>query len=205
MSDAIHDADEFGADVVVEDEETAIAPALPTGTVLTMGPFCLTVMGVTMVREATFEEWESALNWTKTVNGAVQFWLGDLLEIGEQRWGQKYSQALDATEYEEKTLRNAAWVARQIPPERRRHPSKVSYSHHVEVAGLDPEKQEYWLNRTESEGLTREQLRIGLRQEKAAAAGLVGEYWLVVKCVDEQDQMNLAAELRQQGRQVKAK
>ena len=185
----------------VSSDETALAP--PAGTVLTFGPFCLTVTGVETVRESTFEEWEQAFKWVQAVDGCLQFWLGDLLEYGENHWGQKYSQALEATEYAEKTLRNATWVARQIPKERRRLSAKVTYGHHVEVAGLEPDRQEYWLTRCEAEELTRDQLRAALKAERLSLTGGTGEYWLLVKCADEVDQLRLAEEMRQQGRTVK--
>jgi hypothetical protein len=195
----------FGTDaadpeVLAAEEETALDHR-PEGTVVALGPFCLTATGMIAIKDATFDEWSSALQWTQRVNDAVQFWVGDLLEYGEAKWGEKYSQALDTTELHIQTLRNAAWVARQIPPNRRR--AALSFSHHEAVAPLDPEQQEYWLKRSEHDNLTRDQLRIAIRQAKAASEGKAGEFWLYIKCTDEIDQAKLAERCRSEGREVK--
>lgn len=183
-------------------QDEALVPA-PQGTMLSIGPFYLSAMSVAIQREPTFDEWQGALQFVQQLASAASFWLGDLLEMGEQRWGEKYSQALEATEFAEKTLRNAAWVARQIPPERRRMSPLVTYAHHAEVAGLDPEQQEYWLRRTEDERLSRDQLRVAIRMQRNAETGFVGDFWIVVKCTDEADQLKTAERMRNEGREVK--
>ncbi len=189
------------ADDIVDDEPQALT--YPAGTVLALHPFALTVTGVEIMRDATFKEWEEAFTQIKRIHGAATFWLGDLLNYGESKWGEKYSQALDATEYEEQTLRNAAWVAKQIPRERRRNLDKVSYSHHAEIAALDPEQQDHWLQRVEMDGMSRDALRIAIRQQKRALEGFDGSFWIKVQCATEKDQFDLAERLRNEGRSVK--
>lgn len=195
---------------------TQLAP--PQNLVVTHGPFWMTKTGVIQnpdfkrtipsgksQSDIEYDEWFSAFTWTQEVEESIQFWLGDLMELGELRWGEKYTQALKATEYAEKTLRNVSRVARAIPPERRRDPEVVPFSHHAEVAALEPDQQEYWLTKCEEEGLTREQLRSKLKAAGAAASGQAVEYWLVVGCSDEQDRETLAEKLRKEGRSVKLK
>lgn len=76
--------------------------------------------------------------------GAVQWWLGDWVNYGEATYGETYSQALEATEYEEKTLRNYAYVARNIQMSRRR--DNLTFSVHSEIVGLPTAKeQDRWL------------------------------------------------------------
>ena len=49
-----------------------------------------------------------------------------------------YSQALEATEYEEGTLRNDKFISGKFELSRRRE--NLSHSHHAEVASLEPEE-----------------------------------------------------------------
>ena len=62
-----------------------------------------------------------------------------------RKYGEKYSQALELGDYERGTLRNAAWVAGHIEMSRRR--DNLSWSHHNEVADLEPEDQDREMSR----------------------------------------------------------
>lgn len=175
----------------------------PENLVVTHGPFWLTTTGVVLSGEPEYDQWEETFKWVQLVEGAVQFWLGDLLAIGESRWGEKYSQALAATGYAEQTLKNATWVAKHVPPEVRRDPEKVPFAHHAEVASLPVDEQIMWLDKVEEEQLTRDQLRAQIKQAKAGESGEIVEFWLVVKCTDPDDMEQLAEKLRMEGRAVK--
>lgn len=54
--------------------------------------------------------------------------------------GEKYAQAIDVTGYEYGTLQNFGWVAGRIETSRRR--DVLSWSHHAEVAALEPSEQD---------------------------------------------------------------
>lgn len=108
--------------------------------------------GITPVGNPTFEQWEEVGKFIKKSGQSVQFWLGDWLNYGEQVWGEKYSQALDETDYALGTLQNVSWVAGNIPSSRRHE--NLSFSHHQNVAQLDPSEQDVWLDRAEEEGWT---------------------------------------------------
>jgi hypothetical protein len=111
-------------------------------------------------------------------------------------------QVLDATQYAEQTLHNAKYVCSQIPPDRRR--PNVPFSHHSEVAALAPEDQSKWLDKCETEQLSREQLRVQLKHAKGEQTGQAVELWLMVKCSSLDDQTQLADKMRAEGRSVKA-
>jgi len=108
--------------------------------------------GITPVGNPTFEQWEEVGKFIKKSGQSVQFWLGDWLNYGEQTWGEKYSQALDETDYALGTLQNVSWVAGHIPSSRRHE--NLSFSHHQNVAQLEPEDQDKWLDKAEEEGWT---------------------------------------------------
>ena len=96
--------------------------------------------------------------------GSRLWWFGDWCNFGERKYGEKYSQALEASDYERSTLRQASWVARQIEMSRRL--DNLSWSHHLEVAALEPEDQDRWLNRADKEQLSSRDLRGLVRAER---------------------------------------
>jgi len=108
--------------------------------------------GITPIGNPTFEQWEKVGEFIKKSGQSVQFWLGDWLNYGEGRWGEKYTQALDETDYALGTLQNSSWVASNIDPSRRHE--NLSFSHHQNVAHLEPDEQDFWLDKAEEEGWT---------------------------------------------------
>ena len=168
--------------------------------VATHGPFQLTKTGVFSTGDPTFEEWEAAFAWCRQVEGAASFWVGDLIEWGEHKYGEKYAQAMDATGGSYQALQDVAYVARNVPASRRRE--NLGFAVHREVAPLPPAEQDVWLDKCEADGLTREQLRMQIKASKATAEHPV-ELWLLVKCMDVDDQTELADRLRLEGRSVK--
>lgn len=124
--------------------------------------FELKPTGLVIHGEPIIEDWIEAGIKLKLMNKTVQWWLGDWLNYGERIYGEMYSQALEATDYEYDTLRKFLWVAREIEIGRR-HPN-LSWSHHRQVVPLESEKQDYWLKTAEAAGWTRYQFRIALRE-----------------------------------------
>ena len=119
--------------------------------------------GIKPVGNPTFEQRQEVGEFIKKSGQSVQFWLGDWLNYGEGRWGEKYSQALDETDYALGTLQNASWVANNISPSRRHE--KLSFSHHQNVAHLEPEEQDKWLNKAEEEGWTVFEMRQAISEK----------------------------------------
>lgn len=85
------------------------------------------------------------------------WWIGDWLQYGAVRWGEKYTEAARITGYDVKTLRNIAYVAKRFDLSRRR--DKLTWSHHAEVAVLDPQ------------GLHRQARRLTLAQTRSITTG----------------------------------
>jgi hypothetical protein len=111
------------------------------------------------VGEMSFEEWQEAGQKLGQIARATQWWIGDWLNYGAVTYGEKYSRALEATGYEYQSLRDMASVAGEFDLSRRR--DNLSWSHHREVAALEPAQQEAALDRAEREGLSSKQLRAG--------------------------------------------
>lgn len=169
------------------------------------GPFKLTATGVCLSpdREATFDEWESATTWCLAVGEASPWWRAALLSYGEHRFGEKYTQAIEATGLAVGTLMNEVYVANHIDPSRRRE--NVPFAMHQEVAPLPPDQQDAWLKKVEEEGLNREELRAQIKASKAAEGNIPHQLWVIVSCVDANDQTQLYNRMLAEGRAVKMK
>lgn len=169
--------------------------------VVTHGPFVMTKTGVYVVKPAKFDEWFAVFDWCQQASGAIQFWLGDLLEYGEKNYGEKYTQALETTGYAAQTLMNATYVARNVHKSVRN--DNLSFAHHAEVAPLDPPEQQRWLKKAEDEQLTRQELRDSIRKERAIEAGKPITLWVVVSCEGAEDQRALYNRMISEGRNVR--
>ena len=128
-------------------------------------PRCrLTPNSLVIPENLTFDEWEQVGQTLRKIDGARLWWFGDWCNHGERKYGEKYTQAIEASDYEKQTLKNAAWISGKIESSRRR--DNLSWSIHSEVAGLDLKDQDKWLDRAEEEGLTRSELRSLIRVER---------------------------------------
>lgn len=91
------------------------------------------------------------------IGRSAGWWLGDWVRYGAERYGHRYAAASRLTGYDHQTLMNMVYVATRFEISRRRE--KLSWSHHAEVAALDTQQQDYWLDRAATEGLTIRTLR----------------------------------------------
>jgi len=138
--------------------------ALETNTVLAL-PGQVTAVALEIPKSIDYETWAAIGSGLKNVEQSIMFWIGDWLTYGEGRFSDRWTQVLSESEYSLRTIQNAMWLSKRIPPERRR--ADVSYSHHLLVAALEPDEQEKWLRIAADEDLTREALRDRLRADKA--------------------------------------
>lgn len=100
--------------------------------------FCPTCMVVH--RDITLEQGEKHLHDLAGVVKSSPWWVGDLLNYLEVKFGDKYTQAVDMGEWEYSTLKNFCWVCKGIPPDRR-HPELTFYQH-LEVMRLQEVDQD---------------------------------------------------------------
>jgi len=127
-------------------------------------PGQLTRTSLTLRAGLTFEDYQRIANGLTLIEGAVQWWWGDLLISAEATLGEQYAQLVD--EKAARTLSNYAWVASKLDPPRRRE--ALSWSHHAEVAALEPKTQDDWLKQAEDEQWTRAKLRAAIKGEEDA-------------------------------------
>lgn len=133
----------------------------------------VTLKGIVLRDEVSEEKW---LTLTRNVAAMYEatgvkhqqaaFMMGDLLKWGEERFGEKYADIIDATRaymrVHVKTLSNWQWIAGKIAPSRRRE--NLSLAHHEAVAKLDSDEQEEFLQLAEDEGMSVKELRNSIRE-----------------------------------------
>jgi hypothetical protein len=126
----------------------------------------VTATGWRPVDVMSFDEWAKEGRRLRAVHNGVLWAVGDWLNFGEAEWGERYTQAVEATGYAQSFLQNVKWVAAKFPaPERR---GALSFSHHSEVASLEPETAKAFLTVAEHDGMTTADLRKQVKEAKAA-------------------------------------
>jgi site-specific DNA-methyltransferase (adenine-specific) len=126
-----------------------------------------------IVTDAVDEEtWRRVGMFIGKAEGAIHWWAGDYVLQSDARWGEKYDELEEITGLSQKTLRSDKSIANSIELSRRR--DNLSFSHHAEVAALEPDEQDHWLDRAEQgddgKPWSRSKLRFELYGHKRKAA-----------------------------------
>ena len=124
--------------------------------------FVLHKNGLRAVGEPSFDEWLQCGEFINRAKDSVHFWIGDWLNFGEFKWGEKYLEAVKASGYDIGTLRNDKWVADKVDLSRRR--DTLSFDHHATVADLEPEEQDKLLSDAEAKKLNSKAFRSYVQQ-----------------------------------------
>ena len=126
--------------------------------------FVLTSTGLVPIGTPSFEEWEEVGHFLKKATVACILWLGDWINYGQARFGEKYQQAILRTGLDYGTLRNAAYTARRIDLSDRS--DKLSYKHHELVAPLPRFAQQELLREAERRSLSRREFQTRISEYK---------------------------------------
>lgn len=106
--------------------------------------------------------WKKAGTTIKMLAKGAQWWVGDWLNFGEARFGEKYSQYIDELGLAQGTIANYQSISGRMPPDRRKE--ELSFGHHESVLAVeDPKLQDELLEMAIKENWTREQLRNYIR------------------------------------------
>lgn len=116
-----------------------------------------TSVGLVFKDTPTFEQWEQILHFQLGLRDRSNWWIGDALNYGEAKYGEKYAQAIEITGNELSTLTNNAYVCRAFEISRRRE--NLSFGHHAAAAGLPPQEADRILLQAERERWTRQDVR----------------------------------------------
>lgn len=117
-----------------------------------------------------YEEWIAIGNTLQQVNASLNWWIGDWMNYGEKKWGEMYAQAVEVTGWDYQRLANAKWVSARIPFSTR--VEKLTWTHHREVATLEPEVQIALLLQAEREGWSVRRLREEIKGPQMPAPAL---------------------------------
>lgn len=104
--------------------------------------------------------------------------LGDALRFGEEKFGEKYADVIDATrDYMRargiEQAKNWMWVAGKIPPHIRR--INLPFAHHELVAKLEQSEQDEFLKLAEAEAMTVRSLREKIKERHPGKPRKKGE------------------------------
>jgi hypothetical protein len=107
--------------------------------------FQLMKSGLAANGSPSITEWLQVGKALKEAHGATQWWIGDWLNYGERAYGEAYTQAINELGLSYGHLANLKYCANRIGISLRNE--NLSWNHHKIVAPLEPDEQEYWLQK----------------------------------------------------------
>ena len=116
--------------------------------IATFGKFSMSRIGLQTTSEPTYDEWLVFMQRAKELDGFTNWIIGDGLNLGEHKWGEKYAQAIDDTQAD--TWKSYAWVSNKVNLSTR--VDKLTWSHHREVAKFEEPEQKHWLGLAKKHG-----------------------------------------------------
>ena len=124
-------------------------------------------VGVTFKNDTTYADWETFGKMLATVSGSIMWFLGDWINFGEAKFGEKYTQAMNFTKYDYGTLANAAYCCRKYEPKDRR--PRLSWRHHFDCARFELGDRTAILDQVERMDMSSTQLREFLHRQFPSA------------------------------------
>ena len=128
---------------------------------ISIGPFHFTSVGVRITGKPDLNAWQGPLQFALWCQRAGPWWIGDMLNAGEDKFGETFSQMCEGTVSAEVLTRYAS-VARRVPIENR--VASLSWSAHAYVARLPHDQQKRLLQEAERRGWTSDELRARARE-----------------------------------------
>jgi len=134
-------------------------------------PSSVTLVAWTPSRDLDFPEWAAVGRRLGAMGRCCQWTIGDWIRYGHAKFGERYAPAARITGYDVQTLMNMVHVASRFEVSRRR--KALSWSHHETVASLEPDQQDYWLDRAAAERFSVADLRLELRTSRRKQASVL--------------------------------
>jgi hypothetical protein len=128
---------------------------------INLGPFHFRPSGMQMDGRPPLEHWKGPLQFAMWCQRASPWWIGDLINAGEDVFGEEFAAVWGETLSTEMVSRYAS-VARRVPQRNRR--PKLSWSAHAAVARLPHHLQRRMLAQAEKEGWNSDDLQKQVRE-----------------------------------------
>jgi hypothetical protein len=126
--------------------------------------------GLVAPNDMNVEEYTDLGRFLLDIGSRLNWLLGDWLAYGDNReWGETYQQVAEQFGYSSKTLREYAYVCRNVNLSIRM--DKLTFAHHQVVAALEAEAQHVWLTRALENGWSVATLRKAIQQANMLADG----------------------------------
>jgi hypothetical protein len=132
----------------------------------TQPPTSISVVAWVTNRDIDLLEWAEAGRRLGAMGRCGQWGLGDWIQYGNAKFGERYARAARITGYDVQTLMNMVYVASKFGISRRRE--NLSWSHHETVASLEIDEQDHWLDLAVERKLAVSDLRLELRSARRA-------------------------------------
>ena len=126
-----------------------------------LGPFDFCPAHVKVQGRPPLEDWQGPLQFALWCQRASPWWIGDMINRGEDLYGEEFGEVCGDTLSTEMVSRYAS-VARRVPPRNRR--PALSWSAHAAVARLPHSQQKTMLLQAERKGWNSDQLRKEVQQ-----------------------------------------
>ena len=133
---------------------------------LQIGRVVMTPVGIQPGTDMTQEEYRNLGEMLLTLEGSIQWILGDWLAYGDERqWGKTYHEVAEAFGRSVDTLYNYASVCRRVDFSLRSE--ILSFGHHQLVTSMKPREQRTWLTRASDNQWSVAELRRALNPRPA--------------------------------------
>jgi hypothetical protein len=175
----------------------AVRPGAISPTPLEDGTITLGLDGLHCHGVPSLEEFERVGTMLASAHHLLAWWIGDWYNAGDDYHGEAFAQLLDHTKLDPATVLQYARIARQVPHDRRCE--TLTFSHHREVADLDPPDQIRWLARAEADGFSSHRLR----RELAKVMRKESRLWVLVEARSPEDADALRDHFLAEGRAAK--
>jgi hypothetical protein len=120
--------------------------------------FTITPTGIEFHQDLNFDEWDNLGQKLAPIGKSIGFIIGDWVNHGDGRYGEKYQDALGKTGLSYQTLANYAYVARKVQFSCRHE--NLGFEHHYVVAKLKTdEEKKHWLDLADQHDLSVRRLR----------------------------------------------
>ena len=121
-----------------------------------LGPFQFRPAHVKVQGRPPLKEWDGPLQFALWCQRASPWWIGDMINAGEDIYGEDFAEVCGGTLSTEMVSRYAS-VARRVPAKNRR--PNLSWSAHAAVARLPHDQQRRVLAEAERNGWNSDELR----------------------------------------------